>query len=65
MRIDAKVRNVSEDGNELSVSFDGWAETDPTGTSARYMGTLNIPSNQQSRQAYHIGRRVIVHVRPA
>lgn len=65
MKLEATISTVVEDGDELSVTIRGWAETDPKGTYSRPLGTINVPSNIRNRRAYYIGRRLFVDVRPA
>lgn len=65
MRFEATIKQVIEDGGELSIMVRGWADSDPIGTPNRPLGTVNIPSNARNRRAYYIGRRLIIDVRPA
>jgi hypothetical protein len=65
MKIEAKIKSVIEDGGELSVMIRGWYDTDPVGTMPRPLGTINIPATARTRKSYHIGRRLIIDVRPA
>lgn len=65
MKLEAMVTQVIEDGEELSVTIRGWAETDPEGTPRRPLGTINVPSNVRNRRSYYIGRRLFIDVRPA
>lgn len=65
MKLEATIRQVTEEGGELSIRISGWSDADPGGTMPRALGTINVPSNERSRRAYHIGRRVWVDVRPA
>lgn len=64
MKLEAEVRQVIEDGSELSITLRGWASTDPGDTCRRALGTINVPSTEKSRQTYHIGRRVIIDIKP-
>jgi hypothetical protein len=65
MKLEATIKQVIEDGDELSVTIRGWSDADPIGTVRRPLGTINVPSNVRNRRAYHIGRRIIIDVRPA
>jgi hypothetical protein len=64
MKLEATIRQVIEDGDELSVTIRGWADSDPDGTPSRALGAINVPSNARNRKAYYIGRRVSVEVKP-
>lgn len=65
MRLEATIKQVIEDGDELSITIRGWYDADPDGTFQRPLGVINVPSNARNRRAYHIGRRVIIDVKPA
>lgn len=65
MKLEAKIKQVIEDGDGLSITIRGWSDADPAGTMPRPLGTLNVPSNAKSRRAYYIGRRLIIDVRPS
>lgn len=65
MKLEATISQIIQDGDELSLTLRGWADTDPDGTLPRPLGTINIPSNARSRKAFYIGRDIIIDVRPA
>jgi hypothetical protein len=65
MKIEATIKQVIEDGGDLSVTIRGWYDADPNGTPSRALGTINVPSNVRNRRAYYIGRRLWIDVRPA
>jgi hypothetical protein len=65
MKLEATISAVIDDLDDLSVTIRGWSDTDPIGTQPRPLGTINIPSTSRTRRAYHIGRRLIIDVRPS
>lgn len=65
MKLEATISSVIEDGNELSVTIRGWADSDTEGTYSRALGTINIPATSRTRKSYYIGRRIFIDVRPA
>lgn len=65
MRLEAIIKQVVEDGGDLSITLRGWYDADPEGTDERPLGTINIPSNDRTRRAYHIGRRLWIDVKPS
>lgn len=65
MKLEATIKRVTDEGDELSVAIRGWFDADPTGATSRDLGTINIPSNARTRRAYYIGRRLWIDVRPA
>ena len=65
MKIEAIIKSVIEEGNELSITLLGWYWPDPVGTLERPMGTINVPSTQRNRKAYYIGRRLFIDVVPS
>lgn len=65
MKLDVTVSSVMKDGGELIVSIRGWADSDPGETTARYLGEIRVPASVRSSKSYHIGRRLIIDVRPA
>lgn len=65
MKLEATISKIIKDGDDLSVTVRGWADSDPTGTFSRVLGTINIPSNERTRKSYYIGRRIFIDVRPA
>jgi len=65
MRLEAIIKSVIEDGEELSISIRGWADSDPVGTMNRPLGTIKIPSSPRNCRAYHVGRRLFIDVKPA
>ncbi|HMI56400.1 MAG TPA: hypothetical protein VK494_09445 [Gemmatimonadaceae bacterium] len=65
MKLEATISSVVEDGQELSVTIRGWADSDPDGTYSRSLGTINIPATTRTRKSYYIGRRLFIDVRPA
>lgn len=64
MKLEATITQVIEDGEELSITIRGWAETDPDGTMRRPLGTINIPADARSRKSYHVGRTLIIDIKP-
>lgn len=65
MRLEATIKQVIEDGGDLTITIRGWYDADPAGTMGRPLGNINIPSNVRNRRAYYIGRRVFIDVKPA
>jgi hypothetical protein len=65
MKLEAKITGVIKDGMDLSITIRGWYDIDPVGTLERPLGTINIPSTERTRRAYHIGRRLFINVRPS
>jgi len=65
MKLEANITQVEQVYGDLSITIRGWAEADPEGTYDRPLGTIKVPSNVRNRRAYHIGRRIIIDVRPA
>lgn len=65
MILQATVKSVIVDDGDLSVGLEGWAKSDPDGTYPRPLGTVNVPSNEQSRKAFYVGRKVTIEVKPA
>jgi hypothetical protein len=65
MKLEATIKQVIEDGDQLSITVRGWSDADPIGTMPRPLGIINVPSNVRNQRAYHIGRRLFIDVRPA
>jgi hypothetical protein len=65
MKLQATVVQLVEDGDELSVTMRGWADTDAPGTYSRPLGTIKVPSNVRNRRSYYIGRRLTIEVKPS
>lgn len=65
MKIEATVKQVIEDGGELSITLRGWFESEPSGTLRHPLGTINLPSTKVTRRSYYIGRRIFIEVKPA
>jgi hypothetical protein len=65
VKLEATIKQVVEDGGELTVTVRGWCDADPIGTPSRPLGTINVPSNVRNRRAYYIGRRLFIDVKPA
>jgi hypothetical protein len=63
MKLRATVRSVTQSGTELALVIRGWADSDPNGTKARDLGTINIPADDRVRKAYHVGRRIVIEVK--
>jgi hypothetical protein len=64
MKLDATITSVNEDCDQLTVSIYGWADSDPEGTTRRPLGSIDVPSTVRNRRAYHVGRRLLIEVRP-
>jgi len=65
MKIECEVKQIIEDGDELSISLRGWWSSDPDGTYLHPVGEIKIPSTAANRKAYYIGRRLFVEIKPA
>lgn len=65
MKLEATISQIIDDCGDLSVTIRGWADSDPTGTPSRALGTINVPSTSRTRKSYYIGRRMFIDVRPA
>lgn len=65
MRLEATIKQVIEDGGDLTITLRGWYDIDPAGTDERPLGAINLPSNARNRKAYYIGRRLWIDVKPA
>lgn len=65
MRLEATITSIIDDCDQLSISIRGWSESDPEGTYPRPLGTINIPNSNRTCEAYYVGRRVFIYVRPS
>ena len=65
MKLEATIKSVIEEGDDLSITIRGWYDADPNGTLERALGTINVASNARNRKAYYIGRRLFIDVRPS
>jgi hypothetical protein len=65
MKLEATIKSVIEEGNELSITIHGWYGPDPVGTARRPLGTINVQSTARNRKAYYIGRLLWIDVRPS
>jgi hypothetical protein len=65
MKLEATIKSVIEDGDDLSITIRGWYGPDPAGTIERPLGTINVASTARNRRAYYIGRRLFIDVRPS
>lgn len=63
MKIEATVKGVTREGEELVLVLDGWPATAPDGTMARTY-VIEVPANAKAKRAFYIGRKVNVTVEP-
>jgi hypothetical protein len=63
MKIEATVKGVTREGDELVLLLDGWPVTAPDGTLARTYA-IEVPANEKAKRAFYIGRRVNITVEP-
>lgn len=63
MKIEAHVKGVTQEGDELVLVMDGWPVTAPDGTLARTYA-IEVPANAKAKRAFYIGRKVNITIDP-
>lgn len=63
MKIEARVKGVHQEGDELMLVLDGWPVTAPEGTLRRTY-CIEVPANAKAKRAFYIGRKVNITVDP-
>lgn len=63
MKIEATVKGVTREGDDLVLLLDGWPVTAPDGTIARTYA-IEVPATAKAKRAFYIGRKVNVSIDP-
>jgi hypothetical protein len=63
MKLETKVKGVSQDGDDLLLHLDGWPITAPDGTYPRDYN-IAVPANAKAKRAFYIGRKVYITIDP-